>query len=319
VVGCAQAAGVLHRAADPEREVQLRVDHHAGGADLALVGHPAAVGDHAGGAGAGAECGGHTTQLSHPLAAVEAGAATDDARRLGQIHRGRVGRQHGGDSGVDARMLRCRDRVDLRCGQAGLRSDAADVRLQGGDEALGRSERVQFAATVARQVDALRCDLRGARVEGSVEQGGQPWCQVAAVGRAGQQHGRLIGQDGGERRGPCCGLEGPELDEGDVGGDSRQLIEGAGGFAADEHGTPGALGHGLRSARGQLPVSNHHHCDHPQQITPATAATPHRSTNPRVCTFARKASQRANAAGVGEWVGGIGGTWKWLAWSTATG
>ena len=50
VVGVAEAAGVLHCATHPERQVQLRVDHHAGGADLSLVRHPAAVGDDAGGA-----------------------------------------------------------------------------------------------------------------------------------------------------------------------------------------------------------------------------------------------------------------------------
>ena len=45
VVGRAEPGGVLHGAADAEREVQVGVDDDAGRADLALVADPAAVGD----------------------------------------------------------------------------------------------------------------------------------------------------------------------------------------------------------------------------------------------------------------------------------
>jgi hypothetical protein len=46
VVRRAQAGGVLHGATDPECEVQRRVDDDAGRADLLVVVHPPAVGDH---------------------------------------------------------------------------------------------------------------------------------------------------------------------------------------------------------------------------------------------------------------------------------
>ena len=45
VLGLTEAAGVLHGTADAECDVELRIDDHAGGADLAFVPDPAAVGD----------------------------------------------------------------------------------------------------------------------------------------------------------------------------------------------------------------------------------------------------------------------------------
>src|SRR6516164_5004972 len=42
----AEPADVLGRPGDAERDVQLRVDRHAGGADLPVVAHPARVGYH---------------------------------------------------------------------------------------------------------------------------------------------------------------------------------------------------------------------------------------------------------------------------------
>ena len=45
VVRSSEARGVLHRAADPEGDVQPRIDDHPGGADLTLVAEPAAIGD----------------------------------------------------------------------------------------------------------------------------------------------------------------------------------------------------------------------------------------------------------------------------------
>ena len=92
VVGVAEPAGVLHGTADPERDVEIGVDDHAGGADLTLVRHPTPVGDHPRRAHTGADGRADPGELVHAGRVVEPGAAADDAWRLGQVDGGRVGR-----------------------------------------------------------------------------------------------------------------------------------------------------------------------------------------------------------------------------------
>ena len=53
VTGCTESAGVLGRPRDPEGHIEVGVDSHPGGADLALVPGPTGVGGYAGGTGGG--------------------------------------------------------------------------------------------------------------------------------------------------------------------------------------------------------------------------------------------------------------------------
>src|SRR5262245_28598966 len=57
VLRLAEAARVLHRAADAERDVERRIDDHACGADLSFMTDPATVGDDTRGAHRRIECG----------------------------------------------------------------------------------------------------------------------------------------------------------------------------------------------------------------------------------------------------------------------
>ena len=84
-----------------ERDVQLRVDDHAGGADLALVAHPAPVGDHPGRPDARPERGAERGELVEPRRAVQPRTAGDDPRCLGEVDRGRVGGEGRGDLRIE--------------------------------------------------------------------------------------------------------------------------------------------------------------------------------------------------------------------------
>ena len=61
--GWPEPARVLHGSADAEGEVQARVDDDTGGADLAGVGQPTAVGDHTRRSDGGIECGSDRGEL----------------------------------------------------------------------------------------------------------------------------------------------------------------------------------------------------------------------------------------------------------------
>ena len=108
VVGVAEAGRVLHRAADPEREVERRVDDDAGRADLALVADPSPVGDDARRPHRRAEPGRDRGELFEALGAVESGSAADDAVGLRQVHRGDVGRQQFDERWIDIAVRRVR-------------------------------------------------------------------------------------------------------------------------------------------------------------------------------------------------------------------
>src|SRR5262249_50751010 len=86
VVGLAEAARVLHRAADRKGDVQRRVDDDTGRPDLALVADPALVRDDPGGAQRSAEGGCDGSELPESARGIEAGAPSNDALGLAEVH-----------------------------------------------------------------------------------------------------------------------------------------------------------------------------------------------------------------------------------------
>ena len=100
VLRSAEPAGVLHGSADSESDVQLRIDDHAGGADLSFVTDPTAIGDDASRADAGPHRSTQGGELIESAHVIEPCSAGDDPFGFGQIDRGRVSRQHLLDDGV---------------------------------------------------------------------------------------------------------------------------------------------------------------------------------------------------------------------------
>ena len=77
----------------PERQVELRGDDLAGGADEAVGGEPAAVGDDPGAAQRRLQRVGQLLQLRHAVRPADAEAAGDDPLGVGQVDVARIGRQ----------------------------------------------------------------------------------------------------------------------------------------------------------------------------------------------------------------------------------
>ena len=154
---------MLHRAAHAERQVQLGIDDHAGGADLSVVVHPRSVGDDAGRAHDASDRAGEPVQLDETIVAVEAGAAADDRARLAEVHGLHVGWQHLDDPGIVSVGGRrpAADVEMLHGGRFGECERTANAGLQRGDERAVRSEFVQLQPTPASDPDAVGADLGG--------------------------------------------------------------------------------------------------------------------------------------------------------------
>ena len=211
----AEAAGVLHRAAHPERQVQLWVDHHPGGADLALVRYPAAVGDDASGADACADRRADSGEPVELLGRGEACAAADDAAGLGEVDGGRVGADHLHHPGIEVFAGTGVRRIEFDDGGAiGAvgRVDAAHPDLQGGDERRGWRDGVHRQTTAAGQHHALGRYLHRPGEQRPVECGSETRCEVAAVGCTGNDDDRFAHQHRAQRRRPAGRLELAQLE-----------------------------------------------------------------------------------------------------------
>ena len=196
VIGVTEAAGVLHRTADAERQIQLGVDHHAGGADLAVVVHPRAVGDHPGGAHHAADRAGEPVELGEAFVALEPCAATDDPAGLGEIHRLHVGWQHLDDDGVVG-VDRGSVTVDVDAVHRGGRVEgeaAAGTRLHGGHEGPGRTQFVELEPATACDADPVGAHLGGAGEQRTFECAGETGSEIASVGSVREHDDVAVGQ-----------------------------------------------------------------------------------------------------------------------------
>ena len=152
---------------------KLWIDDHASGADLTLVSDPAPVGDDAGCADTGAQCGAERCELVEPSRVVEACSAGDDPIRFGEIDRRSIGWQH-----LLRRRVGSVGKIRSRRGRRRCRSDvisAADAGLQRRNERRRRFDRMQFAcrlggsgrsATATRSCTWRRADAAAARPTG---------------------------------------------------------------------------------------------------------------------------------------------------------
>ena len=214
---------MLHRAADAEREVQVGVDDDAGGADLALVADPAAVGDDAGRAHRRAERGGDRGELRR---SGRRRRARRRRRRSGRPRRGPSSsrrRQHLDDSGVVPVAGVDRDRGDRR--RRSVRS-ASTPRTPGCSVTTTGSR----MATVCRS----RPPARARRARSAVTSTAPASSGGRARGRGGARgRGRRArpgstttssSTSGARAARPAGGGERAELDEAQVGGDAGQLV-----------------------------------------------------------------------------------------------
>src|SRR3954454_21465658 len=151
VVGPTETAGVLHRAADAEGDVEPRVDDHTRCTDLALVCDPAAVGDDPGRADAGLQSRAKSCELIEALRRVEPGAAGNDAAGFGEVDRGGISLERLFDRCVLSR--RHRQRHVANGDIAVDHVDATDPGLKSRHEGRSRRYRVQLRAAVADHVD----------------------------------------------------------------------------------------------------------------------------------------------------------------------
>ena len=253
---------MLHRATDAEREVELGCHHDAGGADLALVAHPSAVGDHARRPHAGAEMGAQVGQLGELFRGAQAGTATDDADGFGEVDGGSVWRQHLHHTGVG-------ECTSVRLGQVdgerphraftAARLAAPNADLQRCDQAARRWHRVHRPASIARHHDRTFGHQRDRREERSIECRSQPGPEVAAVGRRREHDDRFVGEDAGQGIGPrprsvCAGLAQQHV--------AREVRRSQFDLLADEQGSVAALVGGLQRSRGQCAISNGDHAQH---------------------------------------------------------
>ncbi len=262
VRGLAEAAGVLHRAADAEGEVESRVDDDARGADLAFVADP-------------------------PRSVITRVAPIDAPRRGGDLARAaRSARRESSPAppptmrGASARSIvvtsgartssttasgrppsRERGRGDLDASPR--RGAGSTPRTPGCSVATNgpaRDDVLDHEAAPARDRGAGDGDLDGAGEQGSSERVGEARCEVAPVG-AGGQHDDVVVEVGQQRGGRRCRAgAGRQLEHAHVAGAEltrRQL-----GAGADQQGAPGALGGSLGATRGEAAVANGDHGEH---------------------------------------------------------
>ena len=185
-----QASGVLYRSTDAERQVQGRINDDTGRPDLTVVGNPPGIGDDAGRSHRRTDCLADRSELCettvdrivHARADHQARATTDDSRRLGQIHRRRVGRldvdhcrvHH---AGFEHKLHRRRDN---HLGRAAF--DATTTGLQRRHEGSRRAHLVLYPTTVRHDDGVTFGNLHCVGNERTADLGGQTGSEVAAVG-----------------------------------------------------------------------------------------------------------------------------------------
>ncbi len=259
MIGAAQAAGVLNGPADPESQVQPGRHDRPGGADLALEGDPVKIGHHPGAAQRRAEGRGHVAELRERLPAAHSVPAADDAGRLGQRDRRRIGRQHFQHLGIGHHIRTRERRSDRPCPRdARVRRDTADAWHQSRHHRPAYRHMLGEPAVVAFGHDLAGADGDGVGYQLPSESRGEPRGEVAPVRGGG--HNDQIAVDrtaascaavepGGQGRGPCRRRELARLPQGDL-GRGGQAGRGTGDAVADEQYPPARLrGHLVRTRR----------------------------------------------------------------------
>ena len=212
----AEPAGVLHGPADAEGEVQLRVDDDAGGADLAVVADPAAVGDHPGRADAGAERHAEVGELVEALAAPSSPAPPPTMR--GASARSTVAASAGSMATVSASRTTSAAPTPAGSternviGSGPRRAPRRAPRLQRGDEALRTEHLVQLPPAAADELDDRSPTDRALASSGRSMRRSQARREIAAVGRGRQHDHRFVDEQRGQAGGPRGGLRRAGLD-----------------------------------------------------------------------------------------------------------
>ena len=224
----------------PKAMYRLGIDDDAGRADLTLVADPAAIGDHARCADTRLEHGTQRGQLLEAPLVVEPGTAGDDALRLREVDRCRVGWQNR----FDRRVVALGEHRDQRADHGG-RVEAihsADPGLQGCHERVRRFDRMQLGAVSTDEIDPDRRDAEGLRVQRSAKLGGQPGSQVAAVGRRRHDQDRLVGKLRCQHLRPRARAKLADLHHRDFAGHMVEVGRGGRRARSDEYGPAIALG-----------------------------------------------------------------------------
>jgi hypothetical protein len=266
VGGIAEPGGVLHGAADGERHVQLGVDGDAGGADLAGVIGPPAVGHDSRRSGRRPEPRRHSGELGEPLGPVEPRPAGEHPLGLGEIHRRDVGRQHLDHVRIHPRFSvhwrGCRPdggHENLGCSEDLGWGDAAHAGLERGHHRARDRDVVELQAGAPDEPGERRGHGHRPGEQRPPQPVGEAGSEVAPVGRR-RQHEDVVVDEVGECVGPAGRRERPELDEPNLAGDPGQFVHTR--RRPGEQRPAGTLGDGLVRARRKRPIANRDHGQH---------------------------------------------------------
>ena len=191
----------------PNARYRSRVDDHAGGADLAFVRHPAAVGDDTGGTHAGAD-GRRRCRRAGPSASAPSSPAPPPTMRGASARSIVAGSGGSTASTMASRWLvpgeECGRGVD-HVGQRRRRPSTATPRTPGCSVATNSGPGLVWWISVpTARVSSTRCGghAEGAGVERAVQQRSEPRREVAAVGRPRHHHRSLVHEERREGGGP---------------------------------------------------------------------------------------------------------------------